>query len=121
VVLDDKVEHFATSGALLFDVADPPYKVVVGGNRANPLFNFRGAISCVQFFPNYMSESAIHSRKDCEATASVHKSKSPCPADFTYYDGACYQVCDLAVTDSYFHIHYAQKSKYFFIYRDSHA
>jgi hypothetical protein len=77
---------------VLFDKTGPPYKIVVGGNRASPDMNFRGAMSCVQFYPKAFSESAIFAKKDCEAAAGVHRSKTPCPdADFTFYDGACYQ------------------------------
>jgi hypothetical protein len=91
MVLDDRVQHIAAPGALLFDKADPPYKIVVGGNRANPEFNFRGAVSCVQFYPKALTESAIQSKKDCEAGAGVHRSKTPCPKDYRYYDGSCYK------------------------------
>ncbi len=92
MVLDEKVERFDTPGALLWDdVSGPPYKVMVGGNRAEKMYNFRGSISCVQFFDRAFTEAEIYANRACDKTASKLK-ETLCPKDFTYYDGACYWV-----------------------------
>ena len=92
VVLDDHVEKFATPGAVVFDRAYDQHKVLVGGNRLAPQNNFRGAVSCVQFYPASMSESAIFSRKYCEKAAKVHRSPE-CPEDLPHFwKGDCFKV-----------------------------
>ena len=49
-------------------------------------------MSCVQFYPATMSESAIFSRKRCEKAAGVHRS-SQCPEDFPHFlRGDCFKV-----------------------------
>ena len=60
--------------------------------RLTPENNFRGAVSCVQFYPATMSESAIFSRKHCEKAAAVHRSPK-CPEDFPHFwKGDCFKV-----------------------------
>ncbi len=91
MVLDDKVEEFGSPGAIIFDSAGAPFKVIVGSNRKDRTHNFRGAVGCVQIYPAALSASAIALHKECEETASVHKSPH-CPDSYSHFEGKCYKV-----------------------------